>query len=366
MAKASNHFILILCGGTGPRLWPLSHANYPKQFLKLFSRNSLLQETVNRFKKFIPSSNIFVISNQKYISDLKKQISKSLPSKNIITEPEKKNTTMAILYGSAVINTINPNAIITATPSDHFIKKQKLFQKDLSIVKNIASITDTIVTIGIKPNFPNPAFGYILTGNKTAKYYPVNKFIEKPNIVDAQILIKKNAFWNSGLYTFSLKTLTSQLALHQKSFLVLYTKLLESVNKPQTIIKLYKLSDNIPFDKSISEKSNKLSMVPSSFEWSDVGEWQSIFNQLIKDKNNIAKINKNCIYVSTNSKNCLINSSNKKLIGLLGVNNLAIIDTQDSLLVCNLNDSYQVKDLISQIVTSQKLKNYFLKTNEKK
>jgi mannose-1-phosphate guanylyltransferase len=365
MARTSNQYILILCGGTGPRLWPMSRASNPKQFLKLFGNESLIQDTLSRFKKFIPSSHIFIISNQKYQKELKKQIGKLIPAKNIIVEPEKKNTTMAIVYGAAYIANINPDAIITAAPSDHFIGNIRNFQKDIKSVGEIASNTNTIVTIGIKPTFPNPAFGYILPADKTAKYYPVQKFIEKPSVIDAQILIKKNAYWNSGIYTFSIKTLTEQLAHLQKDYFRLFQKLGDSLNKPKLINQIYKIAKNIPFDKAISENSNKLSMIVSAFQWSDVGEWQSIFNQLIKDKNGIAKINKNSIYISTDSKNCLISEKNNKLVGLVGLNNIAIIDTADSILICNLNNSFAVRDLVGLIVSNPKLKKYFLTHNDK-
>ncbi len=364
MAKSSNHYILILCGGTGPRLWPLSRANHPKQFLKILDQKSLLQQTVNRFKKFIPPKNIFVISNKKYKNELKKQLKSLVPTSNIIFEPEKKNTTMAFIYGSAIIKNINPQAIITAAPSDHFIGKISSFKKDVDNVYNIASNTDSIVTIGIKPTYPNPAFGYLLPGDKKTKFYPVLKFIEKPSVIDAKILINKNALWNSGIYTFSINSLTNQLANYNSDFFRIFKKLEESINKTTVIDKLYKLAKNIPFDKAISEKSSKLTTIIATFEWSDIGEWQSIYQQLFKDKNGIAKINRQSQYVSANSTNCLISASNSKLVGLVGLNNLAIIDTADSLLVCNLNDSFSVRNLVTQIVSDPKLKKYFLNNND--
>lgn len=360
MAKTSNHYVLILCGGSGPRLWPLSHASYPKPFLKLFGPTSLLQETVARFTAFLPAKNIYIVSNHKFLKDIKKQIGQTIPQSNFIIEPEKKNTAMAILYATAIIKKINPQAVITATPSDHFITLPKNFQIDIQKVAKIARDSNTIVTIGTLPTYPNPAFGYIIPATKQGTYYPVLKFIEKPSVVEAQIFIKKDAYWNSGIYTYQINTLLNQFSILQPDYYALYLKLEKNIDKPQTIAQIFKLSPNLSIDQALAEKSSSLSMIVAKFHWSDIGEWKSIFEQLTKNQDGIATINKHGLFISLNSKNCLIHGDNNKLIGLLGVNNLAIIDTSDSLLVCNLNDSYSVRDLVSKIVADPKLIKYFL------
>lgn len=360
MAKTSNHYVLILCGGSGPRLWPLSHVSYPKPFLKLFGPTSLLQDTVARFSSFLPLTNIFIVSNQKYLVEIKKQLGHTIPDSNLITEPEKKNTAIAILYATAIIKNINSNAIITATPSDHFVTSLKAFHHDINQAAKLAELTKSIVTFGTKPTYPNPAFGYIIPASKMNTYFPVIKFIEKPSIIDTQILIKKDAYWNSGIYTYLADTLISQFELLDKDYYALYKKLDHNLSKTKKVAQIYKLSPNLSIDKVIAEKSTCLTMIEAKFCWSDVGEWKSIFEKLTKNKDGMAVINHHGLYVSLNSKNCLIHGDNKKLIGLIGLNNLAIIDTSDSLLVCNLNDSYSVRDLVSQIVANPKLIKYFL------
>jgi mannose-1-phosphate guanylyltransferase len=357
MAKASNHYVLILCGGSGPRLWPLSRVSHPKQFLKLFGNQSLIQETYSRYQKIVPTSHIFVVSNIKYKSEIIRHLP-SLPKTNLIIEPEKKNTAMAIVYGCSVIYKINSQAIVTTAPADHFISNDSAFSKDLSSAITIASINDTIVTIGVKPTDPNPAFGYILPSSKTGNFYPITKFIEKPTITDAQIYIKKDAYWNSGIYTFSIPTLLQEL---KNTHLTYYSLFQELIDHPKSITKVFKKSENLSFDVAISEKSPHLSMIICHFQWSDVGQWLAIYLQLLK-KNSFATINQDTQFIQLNSKNCLLSGLPHKLIGLVGVNNLAVIDTPDSLLICDLNDSFSVRELVGQIVTNPKLKNFFLKS----
>lgn len=360
MGKTSNHYILILCGGTGPRLWPLSRANHPKQFLALLNSKTLVENTYQRLLKLVPKNNVFFISNYKYLNQLKQIFGHSVPNQNFISEPSKKNTSMAILLGTAIIQKINPNAIITTTPADHFIDKLEYFRRDLCLAHNLATSSDNIVTIGIKPTSPNPAYGYILPSLKIKNYFPVSQFIEKPSTIDANLYIKRHALWNSGIYTFSIKTILTQFLKLQPQYHSLFEKLVKSPNK---ISSVYKISPNLAIDKAISEKSDSLIMISARFIWSDIGQWQSIYSQL-SPKKSIVSINPRTNFVHVNSSQCLVSGPPKKLIGLVGLNNLAIIDTPDALLVCNLSDSYSVRDLITKIVSDVKLKKYFLKKND--
>jgi len=355
MEKASNHFIVILCGGSGPRLWPLSRADHPKQFLKINNQFSLLQLTVKRCLKIIPKDNLFVISNEKYLNTLKLQIDKLIPLKNIITEPEKKNTTAAIIYSTVLINQICSNPTITTLPSDHFISKLDQFKKNIRQAATLAQNSNNLVTIGIKPTFPNPSYGYIL---------PKSKFIEKPDTNTAQNLIKQGALWNSGIYTYTYKTLFSELSIHQKEIFNL-SKLVS--NHPENITfvkKFYHQIPSISIDNAISEKTKHLSTIKANFNWSDIGEWKTIYKHLAKNSHQNVILDPATSYVEHNSRGCLVSSNSGKFIGLVGVEDLAIIDTPDCLLVCKLSDSYEVRNLVSKIVKKKNIQNYFLKSND--
>ena len=361
MAESSiKHYILILCGGTGPRLWPLSRKSKPKQFLSFFDKKSILEQTIKRSQRIADTKNIYIVSGTDYIDKILKIAKDFNLIKNIIVEPEKKNTALAILYATIRIKQIDPNAIISTFPSDHYIKNTARLKQTLNKAKTIANLTDTIVTIGIKPTKPESSYGYICPHQKTDDYYVASKFIEKPDLKKAEKLIEKNCFWNSGIYTFSISTLLSEFEKLQPDYFKAAMDLEKNLDFPKKIEQIYKQCQNLSIDKAISEKTSKMTIVPATFDWSDIGEWHTIFENLPKKKDNHATINSQTKFLSVNSKNCLISGSDKKLIGLVGLDNLAIIDTPDALLVCNLNSSYNVRDLVSLMVKSKKNKKYFL------
>lgn len=355
-----NHYIFILCGGTGPRLWPLSRKQNPKQFLSFFGKDSLLEQTIQRAGKVVDSKNIFIVSNDNYLQKIIKIAQKFSISKNIITEPEKKNTALAILYATTKIKQFDPEAIITTLPSDHYIKNINKFKNDLIKARNIANDYRKIVTIGIKPTSPNPAYGYIKPKNLVDNYYPVESFIEKPSTEIASKLIENNSCWNSGIYTFSVDTLINEFKELQPEYYSIYEKLEQNLNQPQKIKNIYQQAPELAIDRAISEKSTKMAMIPASFDWSDVGEWGAIFTALSKGNDKNISLNSKTQILSTNSNNCLVSGTDKKLIGLVGVKNLAIIDTDDALLVCDLDSSFNVRDLVSLMVKHKKYKIYFL------
>lgn len=359
--KTTTHYAVILCGGTGPRLWPLSRVDNPKQFLNIFSEKSLLKETFLRAKRIVPSKNIYIVSNKKYLSLIRKNLRGLVEFKNILCEPKKKNTAMAILFAAAVISQKCPDATITTFPSDHFIGQLSKFDHDIKESYHLAQ-SKVIVTFGIKPNSPSPSFGYIQIDSKNK----VIQFIEKPIVSLAQKLIQKNNFyWNSGIYTFLINTLIDEFKLYSKEYVPLFNKLCEGQHS-KLLQKIYSLSPSLAIDVAISEKSKKMILIPASFSWNDIGEWKSIYQELPKTGNNIATLPKNVKYLEVNSKNCLISSDSKKMIGLVDVSNLAIVDTPDALLICNIaNDgSFHVRDLVTKIVQNLKFKHFFTGKND--
>jgi len=361
MAESSiKHYILILCGGTGPRLWPLSRKSKPKQFLSFFDKKSILEQTIKRSQRIADTKNIYIVSGNDYIDRILKIAKDFNLTKNIIIEPEKKNTALAILYATIKIKQIDPNAIISTFPSDHYIKNTARLKQTLNKAKAVANLTDTIVTIGIKPTKPESSYGYICPNQKIDDYYIASKFIEKPDLKKAEKLIENNCFWNSGIYTFSVSTLLSEFEKLQPDYFKTAIDLEKNLDFPKKIEQIYKQCQNLSIDKAISEKTSKMTIVPATFDWSDIGEWHTIFENLPKKKDNHATIDSQTQFLSVNSQSCLISGSNKKLIGLVGVDNLAIIDTPDALLICNLNSSYNVRDLVSLMVKSKKNKKYFL------
>lgn len=332
MATIPKQIFVILCGGTGPRLWPLSTTSHPKQLLPILSDRSLLEQTIIRTLKVTTKDNVYIVTSNKNINSINQIATKHIASDHILIEPEKKNTAIAIYFTLQQFIDFDQNTVVSFLPSDHFINPINKFKNDLIKAGSLAYNNSSIVTIGIHPSFPNPSFGYILKNNK---------FIEKPNKLQALKLIVNGALWNSGIYTATIKTYLSQFAKYYPS--------------PS-----YKKSPTISFDYAISQKSKIIEHIKASFDWNDVGEWGSIFNLSKQDSQHIAIVNPNTKYLTQDSHHCLLSSENAdKLIGLVGVSNLSIIDTPSGLLISSLDHSSQVRDLVTSMVKSPKLKHFF-------
>jgi len=357
--KSNNHFIAILCGGSGPRLWPLSRASNPKQFINILGQQSLLTQTVNRALKIVGPDQIFIVTNQKYLQKIKLHLHQLIPDKNIISEPLKKNTLMAMLYTSVRIDKIHPNPIITFLPSDHYIKSNKPFIADIKSAAKLATASKSIVIFGITPTSVNPSYGYVQTSKTKNNHKKVTKFIEKPNIPTIKSLIRsKSVYWNSGIYTIPASTLFTQVSKYQPQYSI------NLINK--NLQRAYQKCPRLSIDVGISQHADNILLIPAGFTWSDIGEWKSIHQLLKKDKNQNSKFDKFTKFISINSQNCLIKSSQSKIVGLVGVKDLAIIDTPDGLLVCRLDDAFYVRDLIGEMVKSKKTIDYFEKSYDQK
>jgi len=367
MATASKHYIVILSGGSGNRLWPLSRYQHPKQFIKLFKNKTLLEQTLNRANKILPSKNIFIVSNLEYKEKTLNLVGKKLPSTNLIFEPIKKNTAMAVIFAINHIKKINPQATITILPSDHYVKNILKFKKTINQSVKLANKYNQIITIGIKPTFANSSFGYILPQQKNQAFSKISLFIDKPDQETAQNLFKKGALWNSSIYTFTIPDILNEFQQIQPEYIELLNTLDNSSDNSKKIKTIYDKSPSLSLDKLFSEKSqHHLLVLSGKFTWTRISEWTSIYRQLEKDPNGIATLNPDTQHLQIDSKNCLVSTSRNKLITLIDVNNLAIIDTPDGLLVTNMSweNSHKVKEIVSQITKNKKLKKYFLNKNE--
>lgn len=356
--SASKHIVVILSGGSGPRLWPLSTLSNPKQFLKINSQQSLLNQTINRVSKICPTKYIYIVTNYKYKKIIVNHLPKNFPNQNIIFEPAKKNTLMAMLYSGLLIDKIYPNPILTFLPSDQLIKNRHHFINQIKTGAKTATQTNKLVIYGLTPKYDNPSFGYAITSPVTKqKYLKVDKFVEKPDLALIKKISKPHAtFWNSGIYTFRLNSLLAQISQHQPQYSINLT-----LTKP---IQAYKKCPNLSIDVAISQKTDQLLAIPAKFSMIDIGQWASIFDILPKNKQAIAKLNKQDTFVSVESNHCLVSGQTGKLIGLVGVDNLAIIDTPQATLICRLDKSLHVRDLVGKIVRQKKIRHHFIDIND--
>lgn len=343
---------IILAGGAGTRLWPLSRKYWPKFLLKLGDdKYSLLQQTFLRIKEITPVEKIFIIVNKEHkflVKENLQDLKIKFPLENIISEPDIKNTLPAITLGCKIIKDRYPlEKIVGIFPSDHILKPEKMFKFYIEKAKVVAK-EGNFVLFGIKPTRIETGYGHIKVSLKLKvkdeMCYKVEEFIEKPNLQVAKKLIKdKNIFWNSGIFVFHIDTFFDELKIYQQNIYNLFN---QWNGEEKSLNELYKKVDSVSIDKGLIEKTKKLTIFPlEKIFWDDLGSWKSLERVYKKDENGNIILSKN---VYMDSKNLTI-VGDKRLIATCGVKNLIIIDTEDALLVLNKDCDQKVKDIVEKI-----------------
>ena len=320
---------VILCGGSGTRLWPLSRSNYPKQFLRLFSDYSLFQEAILRVKDI--AQDIIIITSDSYYWIVESHLEEIAVKASIIREPIPKNTAPAIALATYHAK---ENTSLLILPSDHRIEDGERF-KDY-VRKTYPYTKDYIITFGIKPTYPETGYGYIKIGVPLSdNIHKIDKFIEKPNKDLAKEYVEAGDYlWNSGMFFVHKQLLIEEFKSINDSLYEISTKgSLESFQK---------VNPN-SFDYAIMEHTKKGACAKLDIKWSDVGSWISVYGELQKDQNNNALIGDNAITLNSYS-NLII--SNKRLVGAIGLQNLIIVDTEDATLIADKNSSQDVKKIV--------------------
>jgi len=342
---------IILCGGNGTRLWPISRTLMPKQFVKLFSNKSLFQLTVNRNEKSCNTQYIVSNAEQYFLAlDQLEELDKS--NNKYLLEPIGRNTAPAIALACM---SLPKDEIVLVTPSDHLIKDENEYALVLEKAKKLAK-ENNLVTFGITPTFAETGFGYIESENT----YDVKAFHEKPDFDTATKYLKEgNYYWNSGMFCFKAGVFLEELKKYSPEIYKTSQKALENSTNDDMIRIKHDDMINIPedsIDYAVMEKSSKVKVIPSNINWSDVGSFDALFEELPKDENNNT-INKN--HVSIDSKNNLIYGSSRK-IATVDIQDTIIVDTGDALLISKKGSSQKVKKVVEEVKKNSELHNIHL------
>jgi len=341
-------FGLILAGGSGSRLWPLSRELYPKQLLNIENQESLLQATALRLKDCIPAQNIISMTGVKHFSNVQFQLSSIIENPVVLSEPISKNTAPAIILGTKYIaETSNSDPVIIVVPSDHKIKDSKAFTETVKEGERIAN-QGYIVTFGIKPSYPETGYGYInTTDQKIENGVKVNKFVEKPNSELAIEYVKNgNYYWNSGIFMFKASVLLEQAKINSPEIYNLLKNFDFTSGKEIPFTEFNKMP-NISIDYAIMEKSDKIALVELKSDWNDLGSWKSIYDVSQKDDNGNVKIGH---VIDEGSKNSFVYSSSK-LVATIGLEDIVLVETEDAILACKADKSQDVKKIYDTLKT---------------
>ena len=337
---------LILAGGSGSRLWPLSRELYPKQLLNIQNTESLLQSTFERLNDVIPAENIISMTGVKHVSNVRYQLSKITDKPVVLSEPISKNTAPAIALASQYISIKSEDdPVILVVPSDHLIKDIKAFSKTVKEGEKIAN-QGYIVTFGIQPSYPETGYGYInVTDTKIANGVKVNKFVEKPNENLAEEYIKAgNYYWNSGIFMFKASTLLDELKSCSPDIYSLLVNFDFTKSNEIPYIEFDKMP-SISIDYAVMEKSNKIALVKLESDWNDLGSWKSIYDVSAKDTDGNVKIGH---VLDEGSKNSLIYSSSK-LVATIGLEDTVLVETEDAILACKADRTQDVKKIFDTL-----------------
>lgn len=347
---------LIMAGGKGERFWPLSTEEKPKQFLNLLSSDSMLQMTVKRLLKLIPLDRIFIVTDKRYYNLVLEQLP-DLPSRNVIAEPVGKNTAACIALSAFIIDKYFEDSTLLVVPSDHLVKDEERY---LEVVKSglqyVEGRKESIITLGIKPDRPETGYGYIKHGTNLEiinqnKVFNVECFVEKPNQETAEVYLKNNNYlWNSGMFIWNTKTIKSLFKQHLPHTFDVINEIATSIDTEKfqdTLGSLYGTVENISVDYAIMEKSDNIYVIPADFGWDDIGSWSSLKRYRLKDCNN------NILSKNIKSEECynVVALGDRKKIILLGVEDLFIIDTDNTLLIAKeeyLNNIKRIKKELNE------------------
>ncbi len=350
-----NYYALILAGGGGTRLWPVSRKNKPKQLLALTGNVTLFRMSVLRLLPLFPPERILVVTGEAYVEAMQLD-APEIPAENFIAEPSARDSGPAVALGLAHIYYRSPDAIVAMVTADHHIADEDQFRRVLVAAYELAK-EGKIVTLGIHPSYAATSFGYIQRGTRCGTYhgfdaYKALKFTEKPSQLTAERFVASRQYsWNSGMFIWSAQRGLNELEWQQPKLAQSIRLIQEHIGQEtyqETLRAHWPEVTKISIDYAIMEKAENMVVIPVDIGWSDIGSWASLFDVLEKDGLN------NCIqgaladkYIPLQSKGIMVRSD--RLIVAIGVHDLIVIETEDVLMICHRDHTQSVKDVVHEL-----------------
>ncbi len=350
---ANPIYALILAGGSGERFWPLSRRARPKQLLRLISEQTLLEETLARLEGLVPNERVLILTNVEQ-EEAVRDLLKKFPRENILAEPAKRDTAAAIALGAGWVASRDHSATMIVLPADHVIRDRAAFHKTLRVAIGAAEETGALVTIGIKPTWACPGFGYIEQGKpaklkqeSAGEVHHVLRFREKPNTELAEAFLRQGNFrWNAGMFVWSVPSVLSEFNRQSPELADFISQLRAPGNLEKTLRTDFSGLPKISFDYAIMEKADRVLMVEAGFDWDDVGSWPAVARYFANDEHENAA---NCAITAIDSTGNIISDHESTNVALLGVHNLIVVRTGDALLICHRHQAEKIKDLVGKL-----------------
>ncbi len=348
----NNHYCVIMAGGVGSRFWPISRHNKPKQFLDVLGTGkSFIRTTFERFAHIIPVENIFVATNTAYRDMVLAEIPE-LRADQVLCEPLGRNTAPCIAYAAMRIRSINPDAVMVATPSDHFISNEIHFCEVIQQCLDFVSEKESLLTIGLQPTRPATGYGYIQVNKHVAegKFNQAKTFTEKPNRELAQVFVASGEyFWNSGIFVWRVPTILKAFEELQPETYQLLDSISEHYGTPteqEAIDRVYPECRGISVDYGIMERSDNVWVRCSDLGWSDIGTWGSLYQYASKDECGNTYSSDTFTF---DTENCVIKTPEGKVAVIEGLKDYIVVDTPDVLMVCPKSAEQNIKRYIETV-----------------
>jgi mannose-1-phosphate guanylyltransferase len=347
-------YALILAGGSGERFWPLSRRARPKQLLRLVANETLLEQTVARLEGLIPPERLLVLTNVHQEAAVR-ELLPQLPKENIVAEPMKRDTAAAVALGAGWVAARDHAATMAVLPADHVINDTAAFQKTLRAAAAAAEETGALVTIGIKPTWACPGYGYVEQGEaaqlrsvgKETAVHRVVRFREKPNADLAESFLRKGNFrWNAGMFVWSVPSVLSEFNRHTPELANFISQLCVPDNFTKILRDRFSELPRISFDYAIMEKADRVLVVEAGFDWDDVGSWRAVSKYFKNDAEGNAA---NGEITALESSNNIVFNPDGTRVALLGVHNLIVVRTPDAILICHRHQAEKIKNLVGQV-----------------
>lgn len=368
---SKNRFVIIMAGGRGERFWPVSREKTPKQLLTLLGKKSFLQEAVDRVLSLVPAKNIFVITNETQLPEVRKQLPK-IPKGNLVAEPVGRDTCAAVTLGAALVGARSTTGVMAVLPADHVIPDEKRFQQVLGDAFDLAARGQAIVTIGIKPTGPDTGYGYIRIGEalpspegvkryKTV-FHRAEQFVEKPYFDKALEYVNSGQYrWNAGMFIWSFVTITEGLQKHQPEMYTACQRWFKVAANPARLNKVlareYPEIKKVSIDYALMEHAQNVIVADGDFEWDDLGSWTALARHLKPDPEG------NCVVADfihvDGARNIIFDARSKNRrtpIAVVGLRDSILVQTDDAVMLAHKSQAQKVKELVKKLAEIKEFK----------